>query len=93
MLFTPYFNDKYNVRIIYYRTDAGKLSGIMGRMLSSAGILIFNSDLKKRVNQLKIMIKNKTLDRNIAILRSARGIGDVRLKRLIIFLNEQILIL
>lgn len=82
MLFTNYFNKKYSVRIIVYRPDLGKLNGIMQRLFSSAEIIISNIEIKKRIGQLKIMIKSRTLNREVAILKSVRGIGDIRLKRL-----------
>lgn len=82
MIFTSYFNEKYKVRIIVYRSTVGKLSGIMNRLFSSAEVIIQDRDLKKRISQLKVMVKNRTLDRDIAILKSVRGIGGVRLKRL-----------
>lgn len=82
MIFTSHFNQKYAKNIILYRTDAVALSAIMERLLSSAEVIIYDKTLKQRVSDLKIMIKNRTLDRNIAILKSAKGIGDVRMNRL-----------
>ena len=82
MIYTDYFNKKYNVRIVLYRTDQGTLSKSMGRLLSSAEVIIYDKELKKRISYLKVMIQNKTLNRDVAILKSAHGLGDVRLNRL-----------
>lgn len=82
MIFTDYFSKKYNVRIILYRNDQGTLSKIMKRLLSSAEVIIYDKDLKKRISYLKVMIQNKTLNRDVAILKSAHGLGDIRLNRL-----------
>lgn len=82
MIFTDYFNKKYNVRIVLYRTDQGTLGKIMERLLSSAEVIIYDKDLKKRISYLKVMIQNRTLNRDVAILKSAKGLGDVRLNRL-----------
>ena len=82
MIYTDYFNKKYNVKIILYRTDAGTLNKIMERLLSSAEVIIYDKDLKKRISYLKVMIQNRTLNRDVAILKSANGLGDVRLNRL-----------
>jgi len=82
MIFTDYFNKKFNVRIVLYRTDANTLAKIMKRLLSSAEVIIYDKTLKKRISYLKVMIQNKTLDRDVAILKSAKGLGDVRLNRL-----------
>jgi len=82
MIFTDYFNKKYGINIILYRTDANVLSAIMERLLSSAEVIIFDKELKQRIKDLMVMIKNRTLDKNVAILRSVKGLGDVRLNRL-----------
>jgi len=82
MIYTDYFNKKYNVRIVLYRTDAGTLGKIMERLLSSAEVIIYDKELKKRVSYLKVMIQNRTLNRDVAVLKSAQGLGDVRLNRL-----------
>ena len=82
MLFTDYFNKKYNVKIILYRTDQGTLAKIMERLLSSAEVIIYDKELKKRISYLKVMIQNRTLNRDVAILKSAQGLGNVRLNRL-----------
>ena len=82
MIFTDYFNKKFNVRIVLYRTDANELTKILKRLLSSAEVIIYNKDLKKRISYLKVMIQNRTLDRDVAILKSAKGLGDIRLNRL-----------
>lgn len=83
LIFKSYFEEKYQIKIKLYRNDAITLNGLMERIFSSAGVIIFDKELKKRVNDLRIMVQNKTLDRSLAILRGTKEIGDVRLNKLI----------
>jgi replicative superfamily II helicase len=83
LIFKTHFENKYNVRIMIYRNDAVALNKLMERIFTSAGVIIFNKVLKSRVNDLKVMVQNKTLDRSLAVLRGTKGIGDIRLNRLI----------
>lgn len=83
LIFKTHFENKYNVKIMLYRNDAVSLNKLMERIFTSAGVIIFDKELKSRINDLKVMVQNKTLDRSLAVLRSTKGIGDIRLNRLI----------
>lgn len=83
MIFVNHFNEKYNKRIILYRTDANSLSRIIERIFSSAGVIIYNKKIKNRIADLKIMVKTKTLDRSIAVLKNTKSLGDTRMNRLL----------
>jgi replicative superfamily II helicase len=82
MIFVDYFNKTYNTRIIMYRTDTIELANIMDRLMASAEVIIYDKKLKQRIKDLSTMIKNKTLDKDVAILRNIKGLGNVRVNRL-----------
>lgn len=83
MIFTKHFENKYNTQIKVYRNDSVALVSMMRRLFSSAKVIVYNDKMKQRINGLEVMVKTRSLNREIAILKRVKGLGDVRINRLI----------